>query len=162
MRQSTYPATPSPTPGEPAGSSREEAARDDSPVPASAVLHSSRSTCTPGTAPPRGHRGTTDVRQHAGRGQQHGKEPAHVTGEAHRRLRGRPEGGVAVITLIVAGLGLLVLVAIVVGIVEAAQAPAWRRIAKERRARWEARQPQLHGHAAYGPYAYDDESWDDD
>ncbi|HLU56255.1 MAG TPA: hypothetical protein VKZ81_12415 [Pseudonocardia sp.] len=66
------------------------------------------------------------------------------------------------ITLIVAGLGLLVLVAIVVGIVEAAQAPAWRRIAKERRARWEARQPQLHGHAAYGPYAYDDESWDDD
>jgi hypothetical protein len=67
------------------------------------------------------------------------------------------------ITMIAAGIGLLVLVAIVVGIVDAAQAPTWRQVAAERRARWEAKQPQLHGldqHA--GPYAYDDESWDDD
>lgn len=68
------------------------------------------------------------------------------------------------ITLIVAGFGLLVLVAIVVGIVEAAQASSWRQIAAERRAQWEARQPQLHGglDAYAGPQPYDDESWDDD
>jgi hypothetical protein len=72
------------------------------------------------------------------------------------------------ITLIVAGIGLLVLVAIVVGIVEAAQASAWRQIAAERRAQWEAKQPQPHG--GLDPYAgpqshddvYEDESWDDD
>jgi hypothetical protein len=71
------------------------------------------------------------------------------------------------ITLIAAGIGLLVLVAIVVGIVEAAQAPTWRQIAAERRAQWEAKQPQLHGLDPYaGPQSYDDgyddESWDDD
>ena len=71
------------------------------------------------------------------------------------------------ITLIAAGIGLLVLVAIVVGIVDAAQAPTWREIAAERRARWEAKQPQLHGFDPYaGPHPYDDahddESWDDD
>jgi hypothetical protein len=70
------------------------------------------------------------------------------------------------ITLIVTGIGLLVLVAIVVGIVEAAQAPTWRQIAAERRARWEAKQPQLQGVDAYAAsQSYDDdydESWDDD
>jgi hypothetical protein len=71
------------------------------------------------------------------------------------------------ITLITAGIGLLVLVAIVVGIVEAAQAPTWRQIAAERRARWEAKQPQLHGVDPYAGPLYDDsddydESWDDD
>ena len=71
------------------------------------------------------------------------------------------------ITLIVAGFGLLILVAIVVGIVEATQAPTWRQIAAERRAQWEAKQPQLHGLDPYaGPQSYDDldedESWDDD
>jgi hypothetical protein len=71
------------------------------------------------------------------------------------------------ITLIVAGIGLLVLVAIVVGIWDATQAPTWRQVAAERRARWEAKQPQLHGpDQNAGPYpyddAYDDESWDDD
>ena len=71
------------------------------------------------------------------------------------------------ITLIAAGIGLLVLVAIVVGIWDATQAPTWRQIAAERRARWEAKQPQLHGPDQYAdphPYddAYDDESWDDD
>jgi hypothetical protein len=71
------------------------------------------------------------------------------------------------ITLIAAGIGLLVLVAIVVGIVEAAQAPTWRQIAAERRAQWEAKQPQLHGLDPYaGPQPYDDVhddvSWDDD
>ncbi len=67
------------------------------------------------------------------------------------------------ITLIAAGIGLLVLVAIVVGIVDAAQAPTWRQIAAERRAQWEAKQPQLHGFDPYaGPHPYDDESWDDD
>lgn len=49
------------------------------------------------------------------------------------------------ITVILAGIVLITVVAIVVGIVDAAQAPAWRRIAAERRERWEARQPQPHG-----------------
>lgn len=70
------------------------------------------------------------------------------------------------ITLIAAGIGILVLVAIVVGIVDARQASTWRRIAAERRAQWEARQPQLHGFDPYaGPHLHDDtddESWDDD
>lgn len=67
------------------------------------------------------------------------------------------------ITLIVAGIGLLVLVAIVVGIVEAAQASTWRQIAAERRAQWEAKQPQPHGLDQYpGHHPDDDESWDDD
>ena len=72
------------------------------------------------------------------------------------------------IALIVTGIGLLVLVAIVVGIVEATQASTWRQIAAERRAQWEAKQPQLHGgldpYAGPHPYddVYDDESWDDD
>jgi hypothetical protein len=70
------------------------------------------------------------------------------------------------ITLIAAGIGLLVLVAVVVGIVEAKQAPTWRQIAAERRAQWEAKQPQLHGLDPYaGPSSYDDvddDSWDDD
>lgn len=67
------------------------------------------------------------------------------------------------IILIAAGIGLLILVAITVGIVEAAQAPTWRQIAAERRARWEAKQPQPHGLDPYaGSASYDDESWDDD
>jgi hypothetical protein len=65
------------------------------------------------------------------------------------------------ITLVVAGIGLLVLVAIVVGVVDAAHAPAWREIAAERRAQWEAKQRQPHG---FDPYAHPgrDESWGDD
>jgi hypothetical protein len=66
------------------------------------------------------------------------------------------------ITLIAAGIGLLVLVAITVGIVEAAQAPTWRQIAAERRARWEAKQPQLHGFDQYADSPSHDDSWDDD
>jgi hypothetical protein len=70
------------------------------------------------------------------------------------------------ITLFAAGVGLVVLVAIVVGIIEATQAPTWRQIATERHAQWEARQPQLHDLNPYaGPHSYhdswDDSSWDD-
>ena len=66
------------------------------------------------------------------------------------------------ITLVVTGIGLLVLVAIVVGISDARQAPRWRQIAAERRARWEAKQPQLHGLDPYaGPHRYDESSDDD-
>lgn len=49
------------------------------------------------------------------------------------------------IMLTIAGLGFIAAVAIVVGIVDAAQASAWRRIAAERRENWEARQPAFHG-----------------
>ena len=67
------------------------------------------------------------------------------------------------ITLIGAGIGLLVVVAIVVGIVDARRAATWRQIAAERRERWEARQPQLHGADPYAVHhPHDDDSWDDD
>jgi hypothetical protein len=61
------------------------------------------------------------------------------------------------IAVIAAGVGFIVVIAIIVGIVDATQAPTWRRIAAERRMRWEARQPQLHG---VDPHEH--ESWDDD
>jgi hypothetical protein len=74
-----------------------------------------------------------------------------------------------IILIAAAGIGLLALVAIVVGIVEAVQAATWRQIAAERRAEWEAKQPQLHGfdphtdprfHHVHGEWA--DDEWDDD
>ncbi|WP_219414989.1 hypothetical protein [Pseudonocardia nigra] len=61
------------------------------------------------------------------------------------------------IAMIAAGIGFLVVVAIVVGIVDAAQASTWREVAAERRRRWEARQPEFHG-----VDGSDTESWDDD
>lgn len=58
------------------------------------------------------------------------------------------------IMLIAAGLGFIAVVAIVVGIVDAAQSSAWRRVAAERRESWEARhQPEFHG---IEPHGYDD------
>lgn len=60
------------------------------------------------------------------------------------------------IEIIVAGVGFLVVVAVVVGIVDAARASAWRRIAAERRHSWEARQPEFHGVDSAEP------DWDDD
>ena len=49
------------------------------------------------------------------------------------------------ITLIAAGIGfiMIVTIAIVVGIVDAAKAPARRRVAAERRENWEARRPHV-------------------
>jgi hypothetical protein len=44
------------------------------------------------------------------------------------------------ITIIVGGIALIVVLAVVVGIADSVQAPAWRRIARERRRIWEARQ----------------------
>lgn len=73
--------------------------------------------------------------------------------------------------LIIGGLVLLALVAVVVGVVDAAQASAWRRIAADRRERWESRRPELHGRfePSGGPDPYGgpdpDESpdaWDED
>ena len=49
------------------------------------------------------------------------------------------------ITMIIGGLGFLLLAAIVVGVVDAFQAASWRQIAAERREDWEARHLQLHG-----------------
>ncbi len=57
------------------------------------------------------------------------------------------------IALIVGGLGLLTLIAVVVGVVDSARASAWRRIAAERRELWEARTPEFHGRT---------EAWDED
>ncbi|MHA6628331.1 hypothetical protein ACU61A_23070 [Pseudonocardia sichuanensis] len=60
------------------------------------------------------------------------------------------------ITFIVAGIVLLVLIAITVGIVDAAQAPKRRMLAAERRARWEATRRY-----EFEPALLDD-PWDDD
>jgi hypothetical protein len=67
---------------------------------------------------------------------------------------------VAVIGLIVAGIVLIALIAVVVGVVDAARAPAWRDVAAERRARWEERVRELHG-VPDGAEAPEPE-WDDD
>ena len=56
------------------------------------------------------------------------------------------------ITVIVAGVAFIVLVAIAVGSTDSVQAPAWRRIARERRRNWEARQYELHGPAPRPPW----------
>lgn len=47
--------------------------------------------------------------------------------------------------MILLGCGFLVVVAIVVGILDAAQTATWRAIAAQRRELWEARQPEFHG-----------------
>jgi hypothetical protein len=59
-----------------------------------------------------------------------------------------------VITLILVGLAALALLAVVVGVADAAGRVTARERAAERRARWEARRPQFHG--------VDDDAWDDD
>jgi hypothetical protein len=52
---------------------------------------------------------------------------------------------IALVTLVLAGLAVVVLTAIVIGVTESRQSGAWRRIAAERRRAWERRQRQLHG-----------------
>jgi hypothetical protein len=47
---------------------------------------------------------------------------------------------IGVITLILVGLAALVAIGTVVGVVDAAQSRAWRRVAAERRRNWEMRQ----------------------
>lgn len=49
------------------------------------------------------------------------------------------------ITVIVAGVGFIVIVGIIVGIMDAVQAPARRLTAADRRQNWEARQLEFHG-----------------
>jgi hypothetical protein len=49
------------------------------------------------------------------------------------------------IAVIVGGVAFIVVVALVVGIVDSVRAPAWRRVAAERRRNWEARQFEMHG-----------------
>jgi hypothetical protein len=51
------------------------------------------------------------------------------------------------ITLIAIGAGLLVLIGAFVRVMEAVHAPAWRHVAAERRARWEAARYRLTDHA---------------
>jgi hypothetical protein len=62
--------------------------------------------------------------------------------------------------IIVAGIVFLAVAAIVVGIVDATQAATWRRVAAERRERWEERVLELHG--GIEPATEFDSSWDDD
>jgi hypothetical protein len=61
---------------------------------------------------------------------------------------------VSAVLLAVLGFVFIVVLAVVVGIMDVLQAPAWRRIAAERHENWEARRLQHH----VGPHH---ESWDD-
>ncbi|MBC3194201.1 hypothetical protein H7X46_24410 [Pseudonocardia sp. C8] len=63
---------------------------------------------------------------------------------------------ITLVTLVLAGLAVIVLTAIVIGVTDARQRTAWRRIAAERRRAWERRQRQLHG----GPHHVD--AWADE
>jgi hypothetical protein len=65
-------------------------------------------------------------------------EVRHPIGNGRRQV-------VLVITIVAAGIGIILVVAVIVGIVDAAQAAAWRRVAAERRETWEAKQPEFHG-----------------
>jgi len=56
------------------------------------------------------------------------------------------------IAIAVAGIVFIVVVAIVVGIVDAVLAPRWRQIAAERHENWEARQFQHHGSRGSDPW----------
>lgn len=58
------------------------------------------------------------------------------------------------IVLIVAGIGMIALIAVVVGIVDAAHSAAWREIAAQRRESWSAKQPEFHG--------VEPDAWDED
>jgi transposase-like protein len=64
-----------------------------------------------------------------------------------------------IVTLILVGLAALAAIATVVGVVDAAQNKAWRRVAAERRRNWEMRQ-ELMGRTSGGVGAggddYDD------
>ncbi len=55
---------------------------------------------------------------------------------------------IVLIGIVVVGLVVLGVAAVVIGVVDSAQASAWRRIAAERRATWERRQ-QLLGRRQY-------------
>ena len=57
------------------------------------------------------------------------------------------------IAMIIGGLAILLVVAIVVGTVDALQAASWRRIAAERREQWESRHRNLQPHGR----VFDDE-----
>ena len=60
--------------------------------------------------------------------------------------------------VIVAGIIAITVAAIVVGIVDARRAADWRRVAAERREKWEERVRELHG----GIEAPAEPDWDDD
>jgi hypothetical protein len=71
---------------------------------------------------------------------------------------GRPERPVVdMLYVIIAGIGLLLVIAVIVGMMDVRQASGWRRVAADRRRSWEARQPEFHG-----VDGHDAESWDDD
>jgi hypothetical protein len=50
-----------------------------------------------------------------------------------------------ILEMIVGGIAVIVVIAIVVGVVDATKAPTWRQIAADRRRDWEARQFEPHG-----------------
>jgi hypothetical protein len=61
------------------------------------------------------------------------------------------------IAVIVAGVGVMIAIAIAVGIIDNVHARSWREVAAERRRNWEARQLEYHG-----VDDHDAESWDED
>ncbi len=61
--------------------------------------------------------------------------------------------------LIASGIGMIALIAVVVGIVDAAPAATWREIAAQRRENWQARQPQDRMPEFHG---VEPDAWDED
>ncbi|MCW0216335.1 MAG: hypothetical protein OJJ54_23545 [Pseudonocardia sp.] len=61
-----------------------------------------------------------------------------------------------IVMLILVGLAALTAIAAIVGVVDAAQSRAWRRVAAERRRNWEMRQ-ELIGHGSGGVDSWGDE-----
>jgi hypothetical protein len=59
--------------------------------------------------------------------------------------------------VVVGGVGVMVVIAVVVGIIDNVHASSWREVAAERRRSWEARQPEYHG-----VDDHDADSWDED
>ena len=59
------------------------------------------------------------------------------------------------IGIVLVGLGVLAVIGVVVGILDAAQARAWRRVAAERRRNWEGRQAAM-GRSGQDPWGDDD------
>ena len=53
------------------------------------------------------------------------------------------------ILMIIGAVGVLLMAAVVVGLVDAFQASSWREVAAERREHWESLHPQPQGAAAY-------------
>ena len=111
----------------------------DRPRPSSAPLRrtDARDPGRPGPSPTPATAGTAASRQPAGDGpHSEGNPDDHIS---IRPWRHRGTGVVTMIAVVGFGLVALAVLALVVGLVDAAQAGQWRWVARDRRAAWEQR-----------------------